>query len=66
MKKNENKRVQRTKNSLKKALLSLLKIKTFDDITITDIIKEADYNRGTFYIHYEKKKDLLDDLMKKY
>src|SRR4051795_9710325 len=63
MKKNEDKRVQRTKKALKNALQSLLKIKHFEHITITDIVKEADYNRGTFYIHYEKKEDVLDDLI---
>ncbi|MCQ6279501.1 TetR/AcrR family transcriptional regulator [Bacillus sp. EB600] len=67
--KTTDKRVTRTKKSFKHALLSLLRRKHFDEITITDIVKEADYNRGTFYIHYEQKEDLLqeiiDDIFKK-
>lgn len=58
-----DKRVKRTKQSFKQALLSLLAVKHYDEITITDIVKQADFNRGTFYIHYEQKDDLLRDLM---
>lgn len=37
--------------------------KLFKDITITDIVNEADYNRGTFYRHYKYKEDLLDEIL---
>jgi AcrR family transcriptional regulator len=63
MKKIEDKRVKRTKKFLKKALLKLLRNKHFHDITITDIVREADFNRGTFYIHYESKEELLEELI---
>ncbi len=41
------------------ALLSLAKKKPFEDITITDIVKEADINRGTFYAHFKDTSDVL-------
>ncbi|WP_407269936.1 TetR/AcrR family transcriptional regulator [Radiobacillus sp. PE A8.2] len=58
-----DKRVKRTKNALESALLSLMENTNFKDITITDIVKKADYNRGTFYKHYKYKEDLLDEIL---
>lgn len=54
-------RVVRTKRSLKKALLTLLKEKKFKDITVTDIVSYAGVNRGSFYNHFQNKEELLDD-----
>ncbi|MEH7013682.1 TetR/AcrR family transcriptional regulator [Neobacillus niacini] len=56
-----DKRVKRTKEKFREVLLSLMEEKSFHDITITEIVKTADFNRGTFYAHYEKKEDLLDE-----
>lgn len=58
-----DKRVKRTKENFKAVLLSLMEEKCFHNITITEIVKAADYNRGTFYAHYEKKEDLLDEII---
>ncbi len=41
------------------ALLKLIKVKDFGEITITDIVKEADINRGTFYAHFKDTSDVL-------
>jgi hypothetical protein len=35
------------------ALISLLKKKPFEYITVTEICKAAGVNRSTFYLHYE-------------
>lgn len=43
------------------ALFKLLEFKEFTDITITDICKEANVNRTTFYAHYENTNDLLQE-----
>ncbi len=43
------------------ALISLLKEKSFDYITVSDICKAAGVNRSTFYLHYETIGDLLDE-----
>lgn len=45
------------------ALLSLMQTKEFKKITVTDIVKTANLNRGTFYKHYEYKEDLLDEIV---
>lgn len=41
------------------ALISLLKKKPFDYITVSEICKTAGVNRSTFYLHYETVGDLL-------
>ncbi len=41
------------------ALLSLLKKKQFEYITVSEICKTAGVNRSTFYLHYETVGDLL-------
>ena len=43
------------------ALISLLKKKPFDYITISEICETAGVNRSTFYLHYETVGDLLDE-----
>lgn len=58
-----DRRVRRTKESFKAALLSLMEEKNFHTITITEIVNMANYNRGTFYSHYEQKEDLLDEII---
>ena len=44
-----------------KALLSLLEKKPFEYITISEICEKAEVNRSTFYLHYEKPGDLLQE-----
>ena len=43
------------------ALISLLKKKPFDYITVSEICEMANVNRSTFYLHYETIGDLLDE-----
>jgi len=43
------------------ALISLLKKKSFDYITVSEICEKAGVNRSTFYLHYETVGDLLDE-----
>ena len=52
----------RSKTMIKEALLSLMTEKPFDKITITDIVKKADINRGTFYAHYENTSEVLKSI----
>jgi AcrR family transcriptional regulator len=56
-------RIVRSKIALKNAFLELLSKKSFHSISITDIVKTAGYNRGTFYANYETKEALLDDVI---
>ena len=55
-------RIIKTKDRLKNSLLTLLKEKSFDDITISEICSMAAVNRNTFYSHYQSVKDLLDEI----
>jgi len=54
-----DKRIVRSKMLLKQTFLSLLEKKKIKYITITEIVEKANYNRGTFYAHFESKEDLL-------
>ncbi|RNB88812.1 TetR/AcrR family transcriptional regulator [Brevibacillus nitrificans] len=58
-----DRRVRRTRETLKSALLHLIKQKDFNSITVSDIAEEADFNRGTFYVHYRDKEELLTELI---
>ncbi len=52
----------RSKVLIKNALLSLMREKSFDKITVTDIVDRADINRGTFYAHFKDVRDVLDKI----
>ncbi|MGC5325459.1 TetR/AcrR family transcriptional regulator [Brevibacillus sp. SYSU BS000544] len=58
-----DRRIHKTQESLKKAVIELMTEKNFDDITIRDIADRANVNRGTIYLHYQDKYDLLDKLI---
>lgn len=42
----------RSRKLIRQAFLELLKEKSFEKITVTDIVKRAEINRSTFYAHY--------------
>lgn len=46
------------------ALIALLKKKSFEYITVSEICKEAGVNRSTFYLHYETVGDLLNETLR--
>jgi AcrR family transcriptional regulator len=50
-----------TATKMNLALISLLKKKSFEYITISEICKTAGVNRSTFYLHYETIGDLLNE-----
>ena len=58
----EDKRIRRTKKLLEESLLTLMRQKKFQTITIKDLVIEADMNRGTFYRHYSDTYDLLNSI----
>ncbi|MHC1682986.1 MAG: TetR/AcrR family transcriptional regulator [Clostridiaceae bacterium] len=55
-------RIIKTKMSIKKAFLTLIKRKGYEHITVQDIANEALINRNTFYLHYVDKADLVNKL----
>lgn len=58
-----DRRILKTQESLKNAVIELMSEKKFDEITIRDIADTANVNRGTIYLHYQDKYDLLDKLI---
>ncbi|NFW02796.1 TetR/AcrR family transcriptional regulator, partial [Staphylococcus aureus] len=62
----EDRRIRKTKSSIKQAFTKLLQEKDLEKITIRDITTRADINRGTFYLHYEDKYMLLADMEDEY
>lgn len=50
-------RIVKTKQSIHTAFVSLLHEKSYDKISIQDITKRANINRGTFYLHFQDKDD---------
>lgn len=57
-----NARSTLSKQKLKKAFISLLEKKNFNDITVGEICKEACVNRTTFYTHYANVQELYSAL----
>lgn len=55
-----DRRISRTKEAVNKAFLELFSEKAFEQITVNDIAERANVNRGTVYLHYKDKYDLLD------
>ena len=56
---NIDRRVKRTQQSLRDALIELMLEKAYEKITIQEIIDRANVGRATFYNHYQDKDDLL-------
>jgi len=49
----------RSRLMIREALLELMKEKSFDSISISEIMKKADLVRRTFYAHYKTKEDVI-------
>ena len=59
----EDARTTRTKAKIKESFLKLLQQHSYEQISVSDIAKDANINRVTFYTHYIDKACLLADLM---
>jgi AcrR family transcriptional regulator len=57
--KKEDRRTNRTRQTLYTALIQLILEKHYDLITVQDIIDRANVGRSTFYVHFRDKEDLL-------
>ena len=58
----QDRRITKTRKAIYTAFLQLLNQKSFETITVQEIIDLADVGRSTFYSHYESKELLLDEL----
>lgn len=57
-----NRKIQYTKRTICDALVSLLKEKPLEKISVTEVCRRADVNRSSFYKHYLDIYDLMDKL----
>ena len=53
----------RSRKLINAALADLLQEKPLDKITVTDVVKRAEINRGTFYAHYTDIPDVIQHLI---
>lgn len=56
-------RSERARQAFARALQDLLKVKPYQQITITDLSVKSGYSRHTFYNHYQTKDELLDSII---
>ncbi len=58
----EDRRIRYTKQVIKETFLKMLERNNFSKITVTELCRMAEINRGTFYLHYYDMNDVLDDV----
>jgi AcrR family transcriptional regulator len=59
MTRKQDRRVQRTQQLLRTAMLSLIQEKGFETVSVQEIVDRANVGRATFYAHFDSKADLL-------
>lgn len=59
----EDRRTKYTRRVIKETFMELLKSKPYAKISVTELCRLADINRGTFYLHYYDVEDVLDDIL---
>jgi AcrR family transcriptional regulator len=57
-----DRRIRKTKDRIRQALITLLLEKDLKDITVSEIAELADINRGTFYLHYKDAVELFQEI----
>src|SRR5579859_1979679 len=55
-----DRRIRKTRQAIFEAFVGLMAEKKFEQITMNEIADRADVNRGTVYLHFVDKFDLLD------
>lgn len=61
-KKAEYKNSIRSRRLIVQAFIDLMQEKDLEKITVTDIVKMADINRGTFYAHYQDTRAVIEQI----
>lgn len=55
----QDRRVQRTRQLLRDALVALILERGYEAVTVQNILDRANLGRSTFYLHYRNKEELL-------
>lgn len=61
MNKKEDRRILYTKMVLRESLLDILKSKPLSQVTVSEICRDAEVNRNTFYSHYDTPYDIMHE-----
>jgi AcrR family transcriptional regulator len=56
---NPDRRKQRTRDLLQRAMIELLKERGYDSITVQEIVDRANIGRSAFYLHFNNKDELF-------
>lgn len=60
--KKRDRRIEKTRSSIRDAFVKLITEKDISQITIKELAETADINRKTFYMHYSCVEDILDNI----
>lgn len=60
----QDRRVVRTRNAIREAVLGLSQELDLEKITVAAVARRADIDRKTFYLHYGSVDDVVDELMR--
>ena len=58
----KDRRVIKTKKSIQSTLVSMMKERSYQDISVSDLCRNADIGRGTFYLHYNDIYEVIQEL----
>ncbi len=58
-----NRMVEKSKRAIKDALLDLMYVKSFKEITVNELLVKANISRGTFYAHFNNLDDVRQQLV---
>lgn len=54
-----DRRIDKTQQALRHAMFTLMEVKPYEQITVKDLVEEANVARSSFYAHFRDKDDLL-------
>ena len=58
----KDRRVIKTKKSIQSTLVSMMKERSYQDISVSNLCRNADIGRGTFYLHYNDIYEVIQEL----
>ena len=62
----EDKRIIKTRRNIKSTMIRILQTKPFEKITVSELCREGQISRITFYTYYDDKYALIDEMVADY